>query len=183
MWPRCARTFFPFFIPPCSWLASGYAGIHILPTRAGKHSQATAHWNRQPVRENPTESLGAIGPAVGGNLLSAAAGSQGAGGREGGAKRKRATRSWGWSQGPLLNNGPCVYMRRIISDKAILASSLSSCPLVATPPAPLPLLSLCLCTQRPLPRWKAEQIRAGKRVQEGEKLQRKVIRRKQWGLW
>lgn len=53
-------------------------------------------------------------------------------------KKKRATRSWGWSQGPLLNNGPCVYMRRIISDKAILAPLSPRAPLLL----PLPLLFL-----------------------------------------
>lgn len=115
MWPRCVRTFFPFSKPPCSWLASGYAGIHILPTRAGSHSQATAHWNRQPVRENPTP--GAIGPVVGGNLLSADAGRQGdkkrAGGEmKGGARMKEGHTLMrlitGASAAKAPNNGPCV---------------------------------------------------------------------------
>lgn len=74
-------------------------------------------------------------------------------GMKGGARKKEGHALLGLIAVASTEQWPlCVYMWHIISDKVILGSSLSPCPLVATPPAPLPLLSLCLCTQRPLPR-------------------------------
>lgn len=197
MWPRCVRTFFPFSKPPWSWLASGYAGIHILPTRSSNCSQAAAHWNRQPVRENPTESPWSHRPR--GGWKSSVGWCRKTRGKEESwvvgverderrSKNERGPHAHEADHRGLCRQGAeqwplCVYIRRIISDKGILASSAGSRSLVATPPTPFPPLSLCLCAWRPLPRWKAEQIGTSKRAQEGEKQQRKVIKRKQWGLW
>lgn len=86
-----------------------------------------------------------------------------------------------WSQGPaakLPNNGSCVCASSLIRRPALrflLVSSPFSCPLVAAPSFLLPC-SLCLCAQRPFPRWKGEEIRAGKTAGR-EKQKRKVIRR------
>lgn len=61
-------------------------------------------------------------------------------GMKGGARKKEGHTLLRLITGTSAEQWPlCVYMRRIISDKAILPPSSSSCPLVAT----LPALFLC----------------------------------------
>lgn len=118
MWPRCVRTFFPLFpnLPVLDWRLATPGFIF------GQHAQATT---RRPLLIG-TDSLsgkiqpsppGAIGPAVGGNLLSADAGRQG-GKKRGGGEMKGGARMkeghtlmrliTGVSAAKAPNNGPCV---------------------------------------------------------------------------
>lgn len=181
MWPRCARTFpLSSNLPVLQWrLATrGFIFCQHVHANTSRPLLIGTDSLSGKIQPSPPELLA---PAVVSCQPGAGReGAGGAGGMKGGARKKEGHTLLRLITGTSAEQWPlCVYMWRIISDKAILASPLLVPP-CCNPSCFFP--SLSLCTQRPLPRWMAEPIRAGKRVQEGEK-QQKVIRRKQWGLW